>query len=237
MRAMVWWSVSDISYLCIPLFYILHFWFTWWSSQTEVDIMCKLSSLCFFFCLSLAACSLLMSCSWYLTLTILSVKGSPPAGLPDEKKGKFAWFSHSTESHGNVPLHSVSTLCVSVCLCAGWPITQLCILLHACAWLCLLLVQCPPHALRIRSYSANQSLANVFKIVFHLQISSNMSWKCFTSSSKMTCEISAFWLYSCRAYSGQKISIMNVGFFSQLTWLFHVYQNMNSVYSLICLSK
>ncbi|KFO54430.1 Voltage-dependent L-type calcium channel subunit alpha-1C, partial [Corvus brachyrhynchos] len=28
---------------------------------------------------------------------------SPPAGLPDEKKGKFAWFSHSTESHVSMP--------------------------------------------------------------------------------------------------------------------------------------
>lgn len=158
-----------------------------------------------------------MSCSWYLTLTILSVKGSPPAGLPDEKKGKFAWFSHSTESHGNVPLHSVSTLhvcvCLSVYLCADWPINQFCILLHVSAWLCLLLVQCPLHALRITSCSANQSHANVFRIVFHLQISSNMSWKCFTSSSKLTCEISAFWFYSCKAYSGLKNLILNVGFF------------------------
>uniref|UniRef100_A0A8C3R9V4 Voltage-dependent L-type calcium channel subunit alpha n=1 Tax=Cyanoderma ruficeps TaxID=181631 RepID=A0A8C3R9V4_9PASS len=28
---------------------------------------------------------------------------SPPAGLPDEKKGKFAWFSQSTESHVSMP--------------------------------------------------------------------------------------------------------------------------------------
>lgn len=39
--------------------------------------------------------------------TILSVKGSTPAGLLDQKKGKFAWFSHSTETHGNVPLCSM----------------------------------------------------------------------------------------------------------------------------------
>uniref|UniRef100_A0A8C9G6A7 Voltage-dependent L-type calcium channel subunit alpha n=1 Tax=Pavo cristatus TaxID=9049 RepID=A0A8C9G6A7_PAVCR len=57
--------------------------------------------LVFFFCLSLAACSLLMSCSWYLT--ILSVKGSTPAGLPDKKKEKFSWFSHSTETHVSMP--------------------------------------------------------------------------------------------------------------------------------------
>jgi hypothetical protein len=55
-----------------------------------------------FFCLWLTACSLLMSFP-FLTLTILSVKGGAPAGLLDQKKGKFAWFSHSTESHGNVP--------------------------------------------------------------------------------------------------------------------------------------
>lgn len=163
--------------------------------------MCKLSSLCFFFCLSLAACSLLMSCSWYLTLTILSVKGSTPADLPDEKKGKFAWFSHSTETHGNVPLHSVSTLRISVYvfvstyLCTDWHIIQLCILLHVRALLFVLLVQCLLHALKIISCCANQSLANVFKIVFHLQTSSNVSWKCFTSSSKMTCKISMFSLF------------------------------------------
>lgn len=106
-------------------------------------------------------------------------------------------------------------------LCADWPINQIFILLHVSAWLCLLLVQCPLHALRITSCSANQSHANVFRIVFHLQISSNMSWKCFTSSSKLTCEISAkltceisaFWFYSCKAYSGQKNLILNVGFF------------------------
>ena len=56
----------------------------------------------------------------------------------------------------------------------------------------LLLVQCPLHALKIITCSANQSLANVFKIVFHLQISSNMSCKCFASSSRMTREISMF---------------------------------------------
>lgn len=37
-----------------------------------------------------------------LTLAILSVKGGAAAGLLDQKKGKFAWFSHSTETHGNV---------------------------------------------------------------------------------------------------------------------------------------
>lgn len=178
--------------------------------------MCKLSSLFFFFCLSLAACSLLMSCSWYLTLTILSVKGSTPAGLPDKKKGKFAWFSHSTETHGNVPLHSVSTLRVSVCVYVyfytDWHIIQLCVFLHVRALLFLLFVQCPLHALKLISCSANQSLANVFQIVFHLQISSNMSWKCFTSSPKMTCEISMFGFFSWRAWSGPKILIMNVVF-------------------------
>lgn len=57
-------------------------------------------------------------------------------------------------------------------------------------------VACPLRALRITSCSANQSCANVFKIVFHLQISLNISWKCFTSSSKLTCEISAFcWFF------------------------------------------
>lgn len=40
--------------------------------------------------------------SLILTLAILSVKGGAPAGLHDQKKGKFAWFSHSTETHGNV---------------------------------------------------------------------------------------------------------------------------------------
>ncbi|KFP66610.1 Voltage-dependent L-type calcium channel subunit alpha-1C, partial [Cariama cristata] len=29
--------------------------------------------------------------------------GSTPAGLPDKKKGKFAWFSHSTETHVSMP--------------------------------------------------------------------------------------------------------------------------------------
>lgn len=37
-----------------------------------------------------------------LTLAILSVKGGAAAGLLDQKKGKFAWFSHSAETHGNV---------------------------------------------------------------------------------------------------------------------------------------
>lgn len=57
-----------------------------------------------FFCPWLTACSLLMSCSWFLKMTTLSVKGGAPAGLLDQKKGKFSWFSHSTETHGNVPL-------------------------------------------------------------------------------------------------------------------------------------
>lgn len=64
-----------------------------------------------FFCPWLTACSLLMSCSWFLKMTILSVKGGAAAGLLDQKKGKFAWFSHSTETHGNVPC----ALCVNVC--------------------------------------------------------------------------------------------------------------------------
>lgn len=81
--------------------------------------------LVFFFCLSLAACSLLMSCSWYLTLTILSVKGSTPSGLPDKKKGKFAWFSHSTETHGNVRLQFVSTLRIFVCVCVYMSLCRL----------------------------------------------------------------------------------------------------------------
>lgn len=65
------------------------------------------------------------------------------------------------------------SVCVSICLYADWHMMYLCILLHARALLFLLLVQCPLHALKIISCSANQSLANVFKIVFHLQISSN----------------------------------------------------------------
>lgn len=64
-----------------------------------------------FFCPWLTACSLLMSCSWFLKMTILSVKEGAAAGLLDQKKGKFAWFSHSTETHGNVPC----ALCVNVC--------------------------------------------------------------------------------------------------------------------------
>lgn len=138
-----------------------------------------------------------MSCSWYLTLTILSVKGSPPAGLPDEKKGKFAWFSHSTESHGNVPLCSVSTLHVSVCLCVMYLCADCLEISFVFSCMCVPgSVACPLRALRITSCSANQSCANVFKIVFHLQISLNISWKCFTSSSKLTCEISAFcWFF------------------------------------------
>lgn len=67
-----------------------------------------------FFCPWLTACSLLMSCSWFLKMTILSVKGGAPAGLLDQKKGKFAWFSHSTETHGNVSLCSVCCKCVLV---------------------------------------------------------------------------------------------------------------------------
>lgn len=90
-------------------------------------------------------------------------------------------------------------LCVRISLCR---LTCKSALYSACVCLALLLVQCLLHALRIASCSANQSRA--FKIVFHLQISSNVSWKCFTSSSRLTCEISAFWFYSCRAYSGQK---------------------------------
>nr|XP_045730077.1 voltage-dependent L-type calcium channel subunit alpha-1C isoform X1 [Mirounga angustirostris] len=38
-----------------------------------------------------------------LDMTILSVKGGTPAGLLDQKKGKFAWFSHSTETHVSMP--------------------------------------------------------------------------------------------------------------------------------------
>lgn len=117
-----------------------------------------------------------MSCSWYLTLTILSVKGSPPAGLPDEKKGKFAWFSHSTESHGNVPLCSVSTLHVSVCLCVMYLCADCLEISFVFSCMCVPgSVACPLRALRITSCSANQSCANVFKIVFHLQISLNIS--------------------------------------------------------------
>ncbi|XP_066114325.1 voltage-dependent L-type calcium channel subunit alpha-1C isoform X9 [Saccopteryx bilineata] len=36
-------------------------------------------------------------------MAILSVKGGAPAGLLDQKKGKFAWFSHSTETHVSMP--------------------------------------------------------------------------------------------------------------------------------------
>lgn len=103
-------------------------------------------------------------------------------------------------------------MCMSIYLYTDWHIIQLCAFLHVRALLFLLLVQCPLHALKLISCSANQSLANVFQIVFHLQISSNTSWKCFTSSPKMTCEISMFGVFSWRAWSGPKILIMNVGF-------------------------
>lgn len=46
------------------------------------------------------------------TLAIVSVKGGASAGLLDQKKGKFAWFSHSTETHGNVSY----ALCVLMCI-------------------------------------------------------------------------------------------------------------------------
>lgn len=71
-----------------------------------------------FFCPWPTACSLSMSCSRSLKMPTLSVKGAP-AGLLDQKKGKLAWFSHSTETHGNVSLCSV---CVNVWLhvdCVG----------------------------------------------------------------------------------------------------------------------
>uniref|UniRef100_A0A5F8HC72 Voltage-dependent L-type calcium channel subunit alpha n=1 Tax=Monodelphis domestica TaxID=13616 RepID=A0A5F8HC72_MONDO len=42
---------------------------------------------------------------------------STPAGMIDKKKGKFSWFSHSTETHGNVPLCSVCVCSVYVCVC------------------------------------------------------------------------------------------------------------------------
>lgn len=48
--------------------------------------------------------------SMTLTLAILSVKGGAAAGLLDQKKGKFAWFSHSAETHGNVAY----AVCVSM---------------------------------------------------------------------------------------------------------------------------
>lgn len=40
--------------------------------------------------------------SLILTLAVVSVTGGAAAGLLDQKKGKFAWFSHSTETHGTV---------------------------------------------------------------------------------------------------------------------------------------
>lgn len=71
----------------------------------------------FFFWLSLAACSLLMSCSWYLT--ILCVKENAPAGLPDKKKGKFTWFNHTTEPHGNIPMYLSILMCMCMFLCSN----------------------------------------------------------------------------------------------------------------------
>lgn len=71
-----------------------------------------------FFCPWLTACSLLVSCSWFLTLAILSVKGGAPASLLDQKKGKFAWFSHSTDTHGNVRVLRVCQ-CWYLLVCTG----------------------------------------------------------------------------------------------------------------------
>lgn len=59
----------------------------------NMDVLC-------FFLLPVADC---MLCVAVLNVTILSGKGGAPAGLLDQKKGKFSWFSHSTETHGNVP--------------------------------------------------------------------------------------------------------------------------------------
>lgn len=44
-------------------------------------------------------------------LPVLFEEGVTLADLLDKKRGKFAWFSHSSETHGKHPRH--------VCLCAA----------------------------------------------------------------------------------------------------------------------
>lgn len=182
--------------------------------------MCKLSSLFFSF-----------ACHWLHVLYWCLVPGTWPSCLWKEAlqlacliRRKKSFLGLVTPQKPMVMFHCTLCphylylyVCLSIYLYKDWHIMYLCIYLHVRALLLLLLVQCPLHALKIISCSANQSLANVFKIVCHLQISSNMSWKCFTSSSKMTYQISMFWcfgffFFSWWALSGLKILIMNVSF-------------------------
>lgn len=131
------------------------------------------------------------------------------------------------------------SVCVSICLYADWHMMYLCILLHARTLLFLLLVQCPLHALKIISCSANQSLANVFKIVFHLQISSNNVLKVLYLSFKDDLpNISVCWFFfPLKGLIWTENLNYECHFFLQFTWLFHVHQNINSVDVLIHLSE
>lgn len=206
--------------------------------------MCKLSSLFFSF-----------ACHWLHVLYWCLVPGTWPSCLWKEAlqlacliRRKKSFLGLVTPQKPMVMFHCTLCphyvylyVCLSIYLYKDWHIMYLCIYLHVRALLLLLLVQCPLYALKIISCSANQSLANVFKIVCHLQISSNMSWKCFTSSSKMTYQISMFWCFGFFFFLMGFVWTENFNyeclFFLQFVWLFSAHQNMNPVDFFIRLSE